>query len=95
MPFKTKRAKIAAAARRFTFVETKTSTNQTQGVIEKEILKASPLPNQTHSLVKKIEGDYSYVRTDLLKIMVLTAIIIAVQVALVIFRQSLPSFVLP
>ena len=95
MPFRTKREKIAAAARRFTFVETKTSANLTEEVIEKEKLKASPLPNQTHNSTKKIEGDYSYVRGDLLKIMVLTAVIIAVQVALVLLRQFLPNFALP
>ena len=95
MPFRTKREKIAAAARRFTFIETKTSTNLAQEVTEKTTLKASPLSNQTHNLTKKIEGDYSYVRGDLLKIMVLTAVIITVQVALVLLRQFLPNIALP
>ena len=53
MPFRTKREKIAAAARRFTFIETKTSTNSAQEVTEKTTLKASPLSNQTHNLTKK------------------------------------------
>ena len=92
---RTKREKIAAAARRFTFIETKTSTNSAQEVTEKTTLKASPLSNQTHNLTKKIEGDYSYVRGDLLKIMVLTAVIITVQVALVLLRQFLPNIALP
>jgi len=91
MPFKTKREKIAAATHRFTFVQTKAIDYPAKEVINKEKVKTVGFENQPQISVAKIEANYSYVKGDLTKIMLLTATIIIAQVSLFLLRQFLPN----
>ena len=86
MPFKTRRAKISAASRRFTIVkgqvfdylgkEAKTGTEK--------ILHVS---NIKQGGIRTIEENYGYVKGDLVKIILLTSLIISAQIALLFFLR--------
>ena len=77
MPFKTKRQKIAASQRRFTFSEGKISltekSNQHALPVETSVQKASII-SRTQT------GDLQYVGRDVLRTIVIAALIVIFQV---------------
>jgi len=84
MPFKTRRQKLAAASRRFTFTDSgpaiyrgRSETTRVAEEVEKSGRENRP---------KEIE-DLSYLRSDIIKIFLAASLIIGAQVAL---RLTLP-----
>lgn len=86
MPFKTRRHKLAAAARRFTFSDSGLVSYQVAGEAKEQpqkILEERPQTAKTSG--RQIEN-LNYVGADLLKILLLASLIIASQIALSFVR---------
>lgn len=93
MPFKTKRQKLAAAARRFTFSDSglvsysqKSSAYQ---VAEEVKVQPEKLREEKLAAVKTSGGEIenlSYVRADLVKILILASLVVGAQIALSLIR---------
>jgi len=80
MPFKTRRQKIGAMKRRFSFSTEGVVNYQTDQEVEKDT------GHQSNLKTKKIETKYDYVRNDLLKIIFLAFGIILIQIILKILN---------
>jgi len=91
MPFKTRRHKLAAAQRRYTFVQSKpinysgNNPPSLSGSIDVD------KPKVEH---KHIDADYGYVRNDLIKILLFAGAICLVQVTLMFILRT-HNFVFP
>lgn len=73
MPYKTKAAKIAAAQRRFSYIEAKKDGTFSYG-------KKAGKVEETALQHTKTIGDKLYLRGDLLKIIVTCSVIVAFQI---------------
>lgn len=96
MPFKTKRQKLAAAARRYTLSESLPINYNSQ----KNAADLNKLPqkdvenNKSDNLSNKqstgaIEANYKYVKVDLIKIAVIASLIVTSQIIILIFKNKL------
>ncbi|MBI3283154.1 hypothetical protein HYZ70_03720 [Candidatus Curtissbacteria bacterium] len=86
MPFKTRRQKLAAAARRFTFSQSGlVSYEVSSGKKEEPKTAHEEQPGSFRSPAREIEN-LSYVRTDFLRILLLATLIIAAQILLSFVR---------
>jgi len=87
MPFKTKREKIAAAARRFTFVDTQVVDYLGKEAKVEAENKVQVAKTGSGTDRRTIESNYGYVKRDLVKIIFLTNIIIFAQIILLVFLR--------
>lgn len=86
MPFKIKRQKLAAAARRFTFSDSGLVSYQVEEEAKEQPEK---LREEKLAAVKTSGGEIenlSYVRADLVKILILASLVVGVQIALSLIR---------
>ena len=81
MPFKTRRHKLAAAQRRFTFVPSK-PISYNRDIQPSQ--SGSTDVDKTKVESKHIDADYGYVRNDLLKILLFAGAICLVQISLML-----------
>lgn len=85
MPFKTKRQKLAAAQRRFSYSDSGSVTYDEQRISGSSRVESRPTsenkPVQAKTKVLEIEN-LGYVRADLVKILITASIIISSQIAL-------------
>jgi len=101
MPFKTKRQKVAASQRRFTFVDknlvnypsakeqvVKESTGQTDATISSSFKSENKSTKRSVEDSGHIENDYQYVAHDLVKIILLAGSIIGLQLILKFFFRG-------
>ena len=78
MPFKTKRQKIAASQRRFTFSEGKISLAEKS---DRQILPAEAKVQKVSSNGSLVQtGDLLYIKKDVLKTIVIAALIVIFQI---------------
>lgn len=85
MPFKTRRQKLAAAQRRYTFIQSNPISyrNDTQpNLSEKTDV------NKTKTDRERIEIDYGYVKKDLLKILLFAGAICLIQISLMFILRT-------
>ncbi|KKR56858.1 MAG: hypothetical protein UU05_C0028G0003 [Candidatus Curtissbacteria bacterium GW2011_GWA1_40_47] len=87
MPFKTRRAKISAASRRFIIVK-----EQVFDYLGKEAKTESEKKLSSSNVkqgvgIRTIESNYNYVKGDLVKIILLTSLIISAQITLLFFLR--------
>jgi len=85
MPFKTKKAKISAASRRYTYV--KGQVFDYVGKAAKTEIQKVSLSNIKKNGMGTIEDNYGYVKGDLVKITLLTFLIILAQITLLLFLR--------
>jgi len=85
MPFKTRRHKLAAAQRRYTFVQTKPISYSRDNPSS---LSGSIDVDKTKVESKHIDADYGYVRRDFLKILIFAGAICLVQVTLMFILRK-------
>lgn len=88
MPFKTKRHKISAASRHvINYSNSATLSYSSKNSLKKEAAESSQIILKN---VRTIEKDYSFVKSELMKILLLATIIIGLQLALKF--SNLPFF---
>ena len=80
MPFKTRKHKIAAAQRNYTFAQTKVSLGSLQSDDEASQMELEKVKQKVEKTNGRSIEDLSYIRRDLLKILVMASFIIAVQI---------------
>ena len=88
MPFKTKKQKEAAKNRRIIF-----SKNALISYTKENVATLSGVPQTSVNDTKAIglvDKDYSYIRSDLVRILFLSSVIIIAQIVLWAFHTKLP-----
>jgi len=87
MPFKTRRAKISAASRRFTIVKGQVFDYLGKESKTESEKKLSLSNVKQRAGIRTIESNYNYVKRDLVKIILLTSLIISAQITLLFFLR--------
>ena len=87
MPFKTRRAKISAASRRFIIVKEQVFDYLGKEAKTESEKKLSSSNVKQGAGIRTIESNYNYVKRDLVKIILLTSLIISAQITLLFFLR--------
>ena len=83
MPFKTRKQKLSAVQRRYTLAQN-ILVNYKSGLRNSDIQKDGELVKKSPINTRVIEENYGYVKSDLLKTVILAGAIIAVQLLLLL-----------
>jgi len=97
MPFKTKRQKLAAAARRYTLsaplpinYSSEKNAAELNKPPQRDVGNNKPDNLSNKQSTGAIEENYKYVKVDLIKIAVIASLIITSQIIILIFKNKLP-----